>query len=120
MSAHFSTARLKRPRYVKRRGQPWPSIMNEDRVCVDCGAPFEPICPTVKCPARRVVLTMFRVEAGEGSVSERHYGPSPAGAWGLIGRDLAMRIRREAVAGPRYAGRNRAGSNRRDAKRSRA
>lgn len=114
MSAHFSTARHSGARrYVRVRERPWPIIASTLMpVCDGCGQPFEPICPTPKCPARKTVLQMFRVEDGEGQ--ETYYGTVPDG-WGRVDRSEAMR-QRKAVERPGYSRRNRADRGRRDAR----
>ena len=82
-------------------------------LCADCGAPWEPICPTGKCPARKTLLQMFRVEDGEGR--ETFYGTLPAGGWGEVDRGEAMR-QRKAVERPGYSRGKRAGRGRHDAR----
>lgn len=43
-------------------------LVGETPTCPSgCGAPFEPICPTYRCPGRRIPLAILHAERENGS-----------------------------------------------------
>lgn len=67
----------------------FPAIIFTDRpVCPDCGAPFEPICPTYGCKGRKAPLAALR--AAQESDGSKYAGRLPDGSWGPISRAEAL------------------------------
>jgi hypothetical protein len=90
VSSNSTRTADRRVTYRRVKGSPWPAIVFEDRpTCHDCGAPFEPICPTYKCPARRTV-------AEREPEPTRYAGTLPDGSWGSITEAESRRQRLEA------------------------
>jgi hypothetical protein len=91
--------------YRRQKGSPWPSIVCGDARCHDCGEPFEPICSTYKCPARRTVLVILRAEREPEPT--KYAGTLPDGTWGFVTEAEAKRQRLEADRPTRQAKRAR-------------
>lgn len=86
MSSNSTRTADRRVEYRRVKGSVWPSIVFADRpTCHDCGAPFEPICPTYKCPARRTVLSIMHAENAPEPTNYRGFTPdSDYLEWGII------------------------------------
>jgi hypothetical protein len=127
MSRHFSTRTAdRRVEYRRLRGQHWPALIIVGPECgatvtkpnggtVTCHAPFEPICSTYRCPARKHVLAMLRAEREPEPT--RYAGTLPDGSWGYISEEEARRQRLEVDRPTRYRGKGKPRDRRADAAR---
>jgi hypothetical protein len=114
VSSNSTRTADRRVTYRRVKGSPWPAIVFEDRpTCHDCGAPFEPICPTYKCPARKTVLSMMHAESSPEPTKYAGLTPESGGeVWGAITETESRRQHVGEVRRPKGAKRPKAPSKR--------
>jgi hypothetical protein len=80
-------------------GKPYPKLVIVHARC-ECGKPLEPICPTYRCPGRRVPLSIL--QASQETSRTLYAGFRADGSWGPCTEAEYRRMREDAARAHRY------------------